>query len=73
MKKILLSFFCFPFVCSCVYAQDSISVLFIGNSYTYVNDLPGMLGSLAASQGKEITIDSKTNGGYTFQTTPPIR
>lgn len=50
-----------------VCAQDSISVLFIGNSYTYVNDLPGTLGSLATSLGKEITIDSKTNGGYTFQ------
>lgn len=67
MKKIFLSLFCFPFIHSFVQAQDSISVLFIGNSYTYVNDLPGTLGSLAASLGKEITIDSKTNGGYTFQ------
>lgn len=74
MKKILLSVFCFPVVCSYVYAQDSISVLFIGNSYTYVNDLPGTLGALAADLGKEITIDSKTNGGYTFQnhTTDPL-
>ncbi len=67
MKKILLSFFCFPFIHSFVSAQDSISVLFIGNSYTYVNDLPGTLSLLAANLGKEITIDSKTNGGYTFQ------
>ncbi|WP_294676717.1 PKD domain-containing protein [uncultured Fluviicola sp.] len=74
MKKILLSFFCFSVIYSCVYAQDSISVLFIGNSYTYVNDLPGTLGALAANLGKEITIDSKTNGGYTFQnhTTDPL-
>jgi hypothetical protein len=74
MKKILLSLFCFPIMYSVVYAQDSISVLFIGNSYTYVNDLPGTLGALAASLGKEITIDSKTNGGYTFQnhTTDPL-
>lgn len=80
MKKItcplrwILSFFCFPIICSGVYAQDSISVLFIGNSYTYVNDLPGTLGALAANLGKEITIDSKTNGGYTFQnhTTDPL-
>lgn len=67
MKKILLSLFCFPMIYSAVQAQDSISVLFIGNSYTYVNDLPGTLGSLATSLGKELTIDSKTNGGYTFQ------
>lgn len=74
MKKILLSFFCFSVIYSGVYAQDSISVLFIGNSYTYVNDLPGTLGTLAANLGKEITIDSKTNGGYTFQnhTTDPL-
>lgn len=32
-----------------------------------MNDLPGTLGTLAASLGKEITIDSKTNGGFTFQ------
>jgi PKD repeat protein len=48
-------------------AQDSVSVLFIGNSYTYVNDLPGMLSQFAASQGDVVTQDSKTNGGYTFQ------
>lgn len=50
-----------------VRAQDSISVLFIGNSYTYVNDLPTMLRDLSASLNKEVTIGSKTNGGFTFQ------
>ncbi|WP_341902468.1 PKD domain-containing protein [Fluviicola taffensis] len=67
MKKFLLLFFLLPLTIPCLLAQDSISVLFIGNSYTYVNDLPGTLGSLASSLGKEITIDSKTNGGFTFQ------
>lgn len=67
MKKILLTLLCLPMTVSLVSAQDSISVLFIGNSYTYVNDLPGMLSNLATNLGKEITIDSKTNGGYTFQ------
>lgn len=67
MKKNLLLLFFLPLTISSLLAQDSISVLFIGNSYTYVNDLPGTLGSLAISLGKEITIDSKTNGGFTFQ------
>ena len=67
MKKILIFLFLLPVTVSSLLAQDSISVLFIGNSYTYVNDLPGTLGSLATSLGKEITIDSKTNGGFTFQ------
>lgn len=49
------------------HAQDSLSVLFIGNSYTYVNDLPVLTQQLAVSLGKELTVGSKTNGGYTFQ------
>ena len=49
------------------FAQDSVSVLFIGNSYTYVNDLPTVFSNLTASLGDEVTIDSKTNGGFTFQ------
>ncbi|ASS49667.1 MAG: hypothetical protein CHH17_13210 [Candidatus Fluviicola riflensis] len=49
------------------HAQDSMSVLFIGNSYTYANDLPNMTRQLAESAGKQLTVGSKTNGGYTFQ------
>jgi len=48
-------------------AQDSSSVLFIGNSYIYYNDLPTIFSNLTISLGDEATIDSKTNGGYTFQ------
>lgn len=67
MKK---SLFCFVFLLLTNFlalGQDSISVLFIGNSYTYVNDLPGTLDSLAASLGKSVLTGSKVNGGYTFQ------
>ncbi len=60
-------FFLFFLLCSAVVnAQDSISVLFIGNSYTYVNDLPIMVRDFAASKGKTITVASKANGGFTF-------
>ena len=48
-------------------AQDSVSVLFVGNSYTYVNDLPNVFKQLTGSLGDEATVDSKTNGGFTFQ------
>lgn len=41
-------------------------VLFLGNSYTSVNDLPGTIYNLAASGGDTITYDSNTPGGYTF-------
>ena len=43
------------------------SILFIGNSYTYVNDLPGTLYNLALSGNDTISYDSSTPGGYTFQ------
>lgn len=52
---------------TCNFAQDSISVLFIGNSYVYTNDLPGVLSQLASNLGKTVTVGSKVNGGYTFQ------
>lgn len=48
-------------------AQDSISVLFVGNSYTQANDLPQMTRQLAESLGKELTVGTKANGGFTFQ------
>lgn len=48
-----------------LYAQTS--VLFIGNSYTYVNDLPSMFEALSENRNHPVTVGSKTNGGYTFQ------
>ncbi|MBI1836652.1 MAG: PKD domain-containing protein [Flavobacteriia bacterium] len=57
------------FLCtSFLFSQDSLSVLFIGNSYTYVNDLPGTLSNLTTSLGDEITYDSQAIGGASFQT-----
>jgi len=47
--------------------QDSISVLFIGNSYTYTYDLPNVFKNLSNSLGDGVFVDSKTNGGFTFQ------
>lgn len=38
------------------------SVLFIGNSYTYVNDLPGMVNQLLKAGKKAMRIDSFTRG-----------
>lgn len=42
------------------------SVLFIGNSYTYVNDLPNTLRQLALSLGDTVTVASSAPGGYTL-------
>jgi hypothetical protein len=44
----------------------SLNVLFVGNSYTYVNDLPGMLASIASTSGVPplIHTDMIASGGY---------
>lgn len=47
-------------------AQDSASVLFIGNSYTYVNNLPMLVENITSSFGDYISYDSNTPGGATF-------
>lgn len=49
-----------------VTAQDHKHVLFLGNSYTFSNDLPEMLSTLALSAGDTVTHASNTPGGYTF-------
>ncbi|HRT54725.1 MAG TPA: hypothetical protein P5291_11620, partial [Flavobacteriales bacterium] len=42
------------------------SVLFVGNSYTGTNNLPGMVSQLAASLGTTVSTGMVTPGGYTF-------
>ena len=42
-------------------------VLFIGNSYTSVNDLPEMTRQLALSLGDTLIVANSSPGGYTFQ------
>lgn len=49
-----------------VFAQQK-KVLWLGNSYIYVNDLPTMFSNLARSGGDTITFDSNTPGGTTLQ------
>jgi len=49
-------------------APEGLRALFIGNSYTYVNDLPGHVNEMAATARLPPTIDvaSVTAGGATF-------
>ena len=57
---------CFAFAQNS-YAQQSIRALFVGNSYTAVNNLPQMVADIAASMGNELHYQSNTPGGCTFQ------
>ena len=46
-------------------AQDTLRVLFLGNSYTSYNNLPQLVQSLSSSAGKTLIIDSNMPGGMT--------
>ncbi len=41
-----------------------IRVLFIGNSYIYVNDLPGTVAAIAQSLGDHVDYEVAASGGY---------
>jgi len=48
-------------------AQDTTKILFIGNSFTFVNDLPQTIYQLATKAGKTVYVDNITMGGATLQ------
>lgn len=48
-------------------AKSPKKVLFIGNSYTYYNDMPKMVDSLAASIGENLECTAITKGGQTLK------
>ena len=52
-------------ICS-MYSQLPSRVLFLGNSYTSVNDLPGTFSALCNAMGKPMQVASNAPGGYTF-------
>jgi len=64
MKNILTALIFIFSICS--NAQQTKKVLFLGNSYTAVNNLPSILSSIATSMGDALVYDSNTPGGYTF-------
>jgi hypothetical protein len=48
-------------------AADPLKILFIGNSYTYVNDMPQIFSALSVSGGKNVLVDQISFGGYTLE------
>jgi hypothetical protein len=64
MKKIILSVLVSAAI-NIAFSQTR--VLFLGNSYTSVNNLPQLTADCAASIGLNLEFNSNTPGGYTFQ------
>jgi hypothetical protein len=62
--RILLFLSCLCVSSYALKAQLSYKVLFLGNSYTGVNNLPQMVHDLALSAGDTLIFDSHTPGGY---------
>lgn len=48
-------------------AQSKKKILFLGNSYTYYNNLPQLVADIALSKSDTVVYDQNTPGGYTFQ------
>lgn len=65
MRKAIYLIISFTF-CLNLAAQTKKKVLFIGNSYTYVNNLPQLVADIALSKSDTVLYDSNTPGGYTF-------
>ena len=57
-----LFFYIILFIANFTYAQ-SYDVLFIGNSYTYYNNLPEMISNIANDLGDTVNYDQNTPGG----------
>ena len=57
--------------CACSVAAAPTRVLFIGNSFTFVNDLPHQLVNIARSLGKEVEVANSTIGGCTESVVVP--
>jgi len=65
MRNALYLFLSLTF-CLNLSSQTKKKVLFIGNSYTYVNNLPQLVADIALSKSDTVVYDSNTPGGYTF-------
>jgi len=74
MKRVLSFIILCLLLCSCSFstkcggAQDTscTGVLFIGNSYTFVNDLPNTFATLARSGGHKVEVGMAAQGGWTL-------
>lgn len=64
MKQLVIKLLFFvPFL---LFGQIEKKVLFIGNSYTYVNNLPDLINQIAIDKGNQLIYETHTPGGATL-------
>lgn len=57
---------CGPVRCNNAASDDCLRILFVGNSYTYVNDLPNTFAKLARSGGHRAEVAMLAQGGWSL-------
>ena len=68
MPKAFLVILSLLLICGSMLGAERPLRVFVGNSYTFVNDLPGVLVGLAqAARGRRIVTGQHTPGGYTLE------
>ena len=70
MKRVLVLVLIVVLCVSCAPPGGDASptrILFIGNSYTYVNDLPKMFANLSKSGGHRLEVGMEAKGGWTLE------
>lgn len=66
MRK-LLTILSLAMLTNMAQAQEEVSVLFIGNSFTFMNNMPYMFQDIAISKGKKVHVDTVVEGGKNFE------
>jgi len=67
MKRVLIFLLVVLLCAGCGSSSaETTRVLFIGNSYTYVNDLPGMFAKLSKSGGHRVEVGMEAPGGWSL-------
>ncbi len=66
MMRVYSMLFFVCLICSQAYAGKKARVLFLGNSYTYVNNMPQIVADMAASTGDTLVWEMEAPGGFTL-------
>lgn len=69
LKKIIVVIFLFStsFAITQTAKNDSLSILFIGNSFTHMNDMPSIFNKIAIAKEKTIHVEKNTQAGASFR------
>lgn len=66
-RRLLLAALCMlPAIAAAQQAPQPLRILFVGNSYIYVNDLPDVVRALAESRGQRVVVDDVTYPNYSI-------